>query len=46
VIEHVPAATVVTLPPETVQTAGVFEVKVIGSPELEVAPRGKVIPIP
>ena len=36
-IEHVPMATVVTVTPDTVQTAGVFEAKPTVSPELEVA---------
>ena len=33
-IEHVPIATMVTVEPDTVQTAGVIELKVTGSPEL------------
>ena len=36
-IEHVPVATVVTVTPDTVQTAGVFEAKTTVSPELAVA---------
>jgi hypothetical protein len=37
VIEHVPTARMVTVVPDTVQTVGVVELKVIGSPELAVA---------
>ena len=37
VIEQVPAVTIVTVEPDTVQTALVFDAKVTGSPELAVA---------
>jgi hypothetical protein len=37
VIEHVPAATSVTVTPETVQTEGVFEANVTVRPESAVA---------
>jgi hypothetical protein len=37
VIEHVPAARIVTVLPETVQTEGVVEAKVTANPELAVA---------
>ena len=41
VIEHVPAATIVTTPPETAQTAVVVEDKVTVRPESTVAVTAK-----
>ena len=37
VIEQVPAATIITVDPDTVHTAGVVEAKLTGRPELAVA---------
>ena len=39
-MEHAPTAMIVTVEPETVQTAEVVDAKVTGSAELAVAPTG------